>query len=142
MTRQEIIDKVNMLSLPQGSYVVFGSGPMAAVGIREAGDVDLYVTEGVLRGFVKQGWKQIIKGPKDAPYASGGYEAHANWDFSPYNPTLSQLLKTVVVLDGVSFASLEEVRKWKIASGGSKHLADVELIDNYLAKRKDRTTNG
>jgi hypothetical protein len=137
MTRQEIIAKVKELNLPKNSYIVFGSGPLAAVGIREAGDIDLYVTPDVLKAFIKAGWKQVHKGPGDEPYTSGDYEAHANWDFSPYAPTLEHLLKTAMTIDGVAFASLEEVRRWKFESGGDKHLADVARIDKYLADNKE-----
>lgn len=41
MTGQEIIAKVKKLKLPKNSYVVFGSGPLAAAGIREADDIDM-----------------------------------------------------------------------------------------------------
>lgn len=136
MTRQEIVAKVKELKLPKNSYVVFGSGPLAAAGIREAGDIDMYVTKDVLDSFIQAGWQQVHKGPGDEPYTSGDYEAHANWDFSPYAPTLEHLLETANVIDGVAFASLEEVRRWKLESGGDKHLADVARIDEYLADRK------
>ncbi len=134
MTGKEIITKVKALNLPKHSYVVFGSGPLAATGIREAGDIDMYVTQDVLDSFIKSGWKQVHKGPGDEPYTYEDYEAHANWSFSPYAPTLQHLLKTAIIVDGVSFASLEEVRRWKLESGGEKHLADVARIDAYRAK--------
>lgn len=141
MTRQEIIAKVHELKLPKNSYVVFGSGPLAAAGIREAGDIDLYVNQDVLNSLIQAGWRQIHKGPGDAPYTRDDYEAHANWDFSPYAPTLDHLLETAQVIDDVAFASLEEVRRWKFESGGEKHLADVARIDEYLAREKDQDEN-
>ncbi len=132
MNGKDIIAKVKALNLPDGSYVVFGSGPLAAVGIRDANDVDLYVTPAVLRTFKKKGWQQVHKGPGDEPYTHDIYEAHDNWNFSPYSPSLEHLLDTAMIIDNVPFASLEEVRKWKFGSGGTKHLRDVELIDHYL----------
>ena len=36
MTKNQIIAKMASLNLPQGSYVVFGSAPMAVAGLREA----------------------------------------------------------------------------------------------------------
>jgi hypothetical protein len=136
MTKTEIVTKVKNLALPEGSYVVFGSCPLAAAGIREAGDIDLYVTAAVLAELKAQGWTQIHKAPGDEPYTQAEYEAHANWNFSPYAPTLEHLQKTATLIDGVPFASLEEVRKWKFASGGAKHLADVALIDQYLSSKE------
>ena len=59
---------------------------------------------------------------------------HNNWDFSHYSPTLEQLLETATVIDGVPFASLEEVRKWKAGGERPKDVADLALIDAYLAE--------
>lgn len=135
MTGREIVEKVKLLNLEPGTYLVFGSGPLAAAGIREAGDIDLYVTPEVLQRFIDEGWEKMFKGPRDEPYVKDMYEAHANWDFSPYAPSLGDLLKSAWSVDGVDFVSLEEVRKWKLASGGAKNLADVEMIDGYLASQ-------
>ncbi len=131
MTKDEIISKVKELNFPEGSYVVFGSCPMAAAGIREAKDIDMLVSEEVFADLQKAGWKLAYKGPKDKPIVHDIFEAHYNWDFSPYSPSLKQLLSTAIILDGVPFASLQEVRKWKSVSG-PKHLPDIGLIDHYL----------
>ena len=136
MTKQEIIHKVKALELPKGSYIVFGSCPLAAVGIREAQDIDLLVTPELFAKLQKAGWQEVDKGPGDKPVAYSVYEAHANWDFTSYKPTLKQLLKTATMFDGVPFASLDEVRKWKKASGRPKDLVDIKLIDQYLATLK------
>lgn len=135
MNLQEIITKVKELGLPEGSYVVFGSCPLAAAGLREAGDIDMLVTAEVFRGLGVAGWKRVNKGVGDMPFTHDVFEAHDNWDFSHYRPTLDQLLMTATVIDGVPFAALEEVRKWKAASGRPKDLKDIELIDAYLAQR-------
>jgi hypothetical protein len=111
MTKQEIIEAVQPLHLPKHSYVVFGSGPLAAAGIREANDIDLFVSEAVLQQFIQEGWQQVKKGPLDEPYTSGVFEAHANWNFSPYAPTLAFLLASADTYDGVPFASLREIQK-------------------------------
>jgi mannose-6-phosphate isomerase-like protein (cupin superfamily) len=134
MTKQEIVAKVRELNWPQGSSVVFGAAPMAVAGLREANDIDFLVTPEIFELVKTLGWKKVPKGPGDEPYESGIYEAHANWNFSSYAPTLEHLLKTATVVDGVPFASLVEVRKWKAAWGRPKDLADVALIDKHLAR--------
>jgi|SRR5581483_11716072 len=139
MTGQEIIERVKALNLPADSYVVFGSCPLALAGIREAQDIDLYVRPEVLERFIQAGWKQVDKGPGDKPHVSGVFEAHTTWGFSPYAPTLIQPLQNADVFEGVAFASLKEVRKWKVASGGKKHEADVHLIDDYISKKHTNT---
>lgn len=84
----------------------------------------------------KAGWQQIDKGPGYTPLTHDVFEAHNNWEFSPYSPTLIDLLRDAMEIDGVTFASLTEVRKWKAGSGGPKHLADIELIDAYLKSHR------
>ncbi len=134
MTGQEVISKVKTLNLPKDLYVVFGSCPMAIAGIRETGDIDMLVSEEIFAKLKKAGWQELYKGPDDKPLTHDCFEAHSNWDFSPYNPTLKHLLLTATVVDGVPFASLEEVRKWKFASARPKDLTDIKLIDEYLEK--------
>jgi hypothetical protein len=141
MTAQEIIAKVKELNWPEGSYVVFGSCPMALAGIREANDIDFLVSKELFAELKTQGWKQIYKTPNDQPLTKDSFEArgvlevHDNWNFSLYNPTLEHLLASATLADGVSFAALKEVRKWKAAAGRPKDLKDVELIDEYLKKQ-------
>jgi hypothetical protein len=133
MKKQDIIGKVKELNLPEDSYIVFGSCPMAAAGLREANDIDLLVNDEVMASFEQAGWKQVDKGKDDKPFTYGVFEAHNKWNFSSYKPALAQLLKTADVFDGIPFASLEEVRKWKAASRRPKDLKDIKLIDSFLS---------
>ena len=134
MTKEEIIDKVKGLNLPPNSYVVFGSCPLTVAGIREANDIDMVVSEELLLNLEKTGWKRLHKSKNDIPLVHDVFEIHDSWCFSPYKPTLQILQATATLVDGVPFASLEEVRKWKISAGRPKDLRDVELIDKYLEK--------
>jgi len=43
--RMKYLDELKALALPPDQYAVFGSGPMAVRGIREANDLDLIVKE-------------------------------------------------------------------------------------------------
>jgi hypothetical protein len=140
MTGSEIIEKVRALNLPKGSYIVFGSCPMAAANIRESNDIDLLVSKEALEIIKKEGWKQKTKSKNDKPYVKGVYDAHTDWDLSAYKPTLKHLLSTANVIDGIPFASLKEVRKWKKTMSRPKDIRDIKLIDAYLANSlKDKT---
>ncbi len=133
MTKEEIIQKVKELHLAKGSYVVFGSCPLAIAGIRPAGDIDMLVSEELFESFKKAGWQEVNKGPGDKPLTHNVFEVHKSWSFAPpYNPTLEHLLSTATIIDSVPISSLEEVRKWKLASARPKDLADIKLIDEYL----------
>jgi hypothetical protein len=134
MKKQEIIIKVKELNLPKGSYVVFGSCPLAAAGIREAGDIDLMVSQEMFAELKKNGWTEINKSTDNTPLVFDIFEAYSNWKFGSYNPSFENLLSSSTKVDGIPFASLQEVRKWKVASGRPKDLADIKLIDKYLNK--------
>ncbi len=133
MTLHEIITKVKTLHFPEGSYIVFGSCPMAAAGLREAGDIDMLVTKELFNELKQSGWTELVKNENDRPLTMGDFEAHYAWDFSSYKPTLEQLLLTADVIDGIPFASLLEVRKWKLSSGRPKDFDDIKLIDNHIS---------
>ena len=136
MTKQDIILKVKSLNFPPDSYVVFGSCPMAVAGIREANDIDLLVAAELFAQLKSDGWKELHKSPSDIPLVHEVFEAHDNWNFSSYNPTLDHLLVNSEFVDNVPFASLEEVKKWKVASNRPKDLADIKLIEQYLESLK------
>ena len=136
MTGEEIVAKMKELNLPKNTYVVFGSGPMAAAGLRESNDIDLLVSKDVFVKLKEAGWKEQVKSLDDKPLTHEIFEAHNNWNFSSYNPTLEHLLASATEVEGIPFASLNEVRKWKIASGRPKDLNDVKLIDERFISLK------
>lgn len=122
LTKKDVIEKMKSLNLPENAYIVYGSAPFAVLEIREVNDIDLLVSEELYRNLEKSGWKKIYKAPKDEPLTYDIFEAHNTWKFSPYAPTLSELLSRAFKVDGVSFAALEDVRKWKEASGRRRSL--------------------
>lgn len=107
---------------------------MAVAGLRSANDIDMLVSVELWQNLQAAGWVELDKGGKDKPLTYDVFEAHNNWDFSSYSPTLEHLLASSNVVDGVPFASLEEVRKWKAAWGRPKDMQDVALIDSYTSK--------
>jgi len=109
---------------------------MAAAGIREASDIDMLVSKELFKNLEDVGWQFLDKGKKDKPLTYDVFEAHPNWNFSSYSPTLKQLLASASIIDSIPFASLDEVRKWKVSSGRPKDLVDIQLIDAYLKARE------
>ena len=131
-----IFEKVKSLNLPIGEYVVFGSGPLGAHGIRESRDIDLLITTKLYEDLKKQGWEE-------KEWSDGGYylfkndvEADDSWRYGSYSPKPETIIAQARIIEGVPFAPLTEVLKWKKAYGRSKDLADIELIQNYLSASK------
>ncbi len=127
-----IFDKVKALNLPTGQYVVFGSGPLAAHGIRESRDVDLLITESLYE-------KLRNNGREEGEWSDGGQylmqndaEAYNSWNYGNYNPSPEEIIKKAEMIEGIPFAPLVEVLKWKRSYGRPKDLADVKLIEGFL----------
>lgn len=57
MTVDDVVAKVKSLQFSAGSYVVFGSGPLAALKIREVNDIDLLVSKELHAELRKAGWE-------------------------------------------------------------------------------------
>jgi len=136
MNKLEILTAVKKLQLPKDSYIVFGSCPLALLGIRESGDIDMFVSEELAHEFRQKGWIVVSKDEdNDDGLVFGDFEAFTSWNFGYYRPTLKSLLRTANYIDGIPFASLLEVRNWKVAYGRTKDKKDIELIDNYLSSK-------
>lgn len=128
-----IFEKVKNLQLPIGQYVVFGSGPLEAHGIRQCRDIDLFITSELYQKLKSEGWEE-----KEWPDGDGYYlkkddiEADDTWHYGDYNPAPEEIIADAEMIEGIPFAPLDEVRAWKIAFGRPKDIEDVRLIDDYL----------
>ena len=135
MNRKELVEKVKALGLPMGTYVVFGSGPLAAAGIRETEDVDLFVSDRLYTHMHENGWHETVGINGDHILKHGDYEVSRSWKFGTYHPHFSDLYAAADIVDGVPFVNLHEVRAWKLQSSRPKDRRDIELIDRYMAKK-------
>lgn len=133
----DIFEEVKKLNLPLGEYVVVGSGPMAARGIRDYKDIDILVTKNLYSKLIKQSWKTVeING------VNGKFEVLKNDKFEVdkklwcgnYKPDTENLIKSAEIINGVPFLLLKELIKFKKALGREKDLKDIILIENYLNK--------
>jgi sulfate permease, SulP family len=128
----DIIQKIKELNLPKGQYVVIGSGVMDILGIRRANDIDLSVTKELHQKLRKTGeWEEFenygkIFLKKDVFEING----ELNWD--KYKTTTEEAIKTAFLIDGISFMNIEELLKFKMASGREKDFKDIELIKEYI----------
>lgn len=128
-----IFDEVRALGLPLGQYVVFGSGPLAAHRIRESRDVDLLATPKLYKQLKRVGWEEK-KWQKGGSYLSkDNVELDDSWEYGDYSPAPVEIINKAEIINGVPFASLEEVLRWKQAYGRPKDITDIKLIKNYLA---------
>ncbi|MBI4119944.1 MAG: zinc ABC transporter substrate-binding protein [Parcubacteria group bacterium] len=128
-----IFEEVKKLNLPAGKYVVVGSGAMAARGIREAGDVDLLVTQDIFDALEKSGgWQTEFKPDGRKSIKKDICEVCTDFICGRYQLDSGELIQNADVIDGIPFMKLEELVKFKTELGREKDLRDIELIQNYL----------
>ncbi|MEU5949630.1 hypothetical protein ABZ793_29300 [Micromonospora sp. NPDC047465] len=126
LDRHPLIRMLRALDLPTSEYVVFGSGPLLAHGLRtQLGDLDI-----VARGAA---WHRLaaMKAPEVAPSGHGQMvrlqiEAADQW--LPGFDT-GHLIATAEHHAGIPFAPLTEVIRSKRLTGRPKDHRDIALID-------------
>lgn len=129
-----IFDEVKNLNFPPGQYAVIGGGVMSAHGIRNYGDIDLIVNRDLFEKLKKQGWTPV-QGKKNV-LKNGNYEVDADYKYGAYQPDHEELIRNAEIIEGVAFIRLNELIKFKRALGRDKDKKDVELIEQYLIKKK------
>jgi len=133
-----VIDKTKELNLQPGEYIVIGSGILDAMGIREAHDVDMVVSQEVYDKLKTSGFKELKvilhDSEKKKILTKGDYEICTYWEDGRGKLYLDDLLKESQEVGGVTFVSLEMLRNWKKWAGREKDLRDIKLISTELDK--------
>jgi len=130
----DIFDEINQLQLPSGEYVIVGSGTMAALGIREARDIDIAVTSKLyafLRGTNQ--WEEEERYGK-VFLKKDKVDIIPQLHWSEYPTTTEEAITSAILIEGLSFMNLEELKRFKLALGREKDIKDIELINDYLNK--------
>ncbi|MFI2039153.1 hypothetical protein ACH470_31580 [Streptomyces bottropensis] len=124
------------LGLPVDDYVIAGSGPMFAHGIRgDIGDVD------VVAGGAAWGRALELGKPEVAPFGyaqhvvlfDGSVEILDGWFGYP----VDALIAEAEIIEGIRFMPLVRVLEWKVKFMGSevgreKDCRDIALIRRYM----------
>lgn len=128
------------LDLPPHDYVVAGSGPLLAHGLKPViGDLDL-----VARGAA---WARAAELGRPGPTASGfglrvGLADRQVEIFDRWHPIrergvlldTDRLIDEAEIVRGTRFLSLSHTLAWKFALGRVKDLGDIALIQRHLAR--------
>ena len=132
----DIIKKIKKLDFPFGEYVVIGSSILAALGLRNASDIDVAVTPSLLRKLRETGnWKEEIKWGK-LFLVGDKIEIISRLNWEDYPTTTEEAIKTALVIDGVPFLNIEETILFKKALGREKDFKDIELLKRYKESHK------
>lgn len=139
-----IFDRVRKLNFPAGKYVVVAGGVLEAHGIREANDLDIVAEADFYDELWHGDWKAcecekhkyLVKKILVSLLWPEEVEIAPDYSVGEYSADPKKLLEGADIIDGLPFARLEEVLKWKKAARREKDIKDIELIDVYLAKSR------
>lgn len=134
-----ITERVRALNLPVTDYIVTCSGVLDALGLREASDIDLVVSEPLFEQLKSSGWHEGISMLGDRELLNDGVEAFLVWDNETPEPNLTELKATEMVIDGIPFVSPERVMHWKRHLNRPKDQRDVMLLQQWLRSKQHRT---
>jgi len=122
-------EQVRKLSLPDGHYLISGSGPLGIRNLRDIRDIDLLVSGELWDqlaneyGIVEEnGVKKIVIGDLDIE-AFGEQSFHEG-----QGPSVKERLTAAEIIDGLPFESIENVLFFKRMQGREKDLKDIELL--------------
>lgn len=135
---ERITSVINELHLPVEEFVVFGGACLALRNIREARDVELFVTKNVIGSLVSgNSWESVFFAGRNHHLLGEveGVEVQLfdSWDNDIWQPDIERYLMNPDYVAGIPCIPLVDVREWKLKTARPKDLRDVALIDEYLA---------
>ena len=134
LSDHRLIRLLAKLALPPSDYVVTGSGPLLAHGLKDSiHDLDL-----LARG---EAWELAAGKGRIIPSRSGlgcrivlhhgDIEVFDHWVGGLTD--VDALIDSAEFIDGVPFLSLADTLTWKRGLGRAKDLLDIALIEHHLA---------
>lgn len=131
----DIFKKLAELNLPLGEYVLVGSGPLAARGIREANDLDIAVTPKLFKQLLGSKRYQEVDGGNGKLFSEADkVEIISKLEWDDYPTSVAEAIKTADIINGYPFLNIAETIKFKKALGREKDFRDIELLADYQRK--------
>ncbi len=138
MHHKRVAEIIGGLNLPEGHFVVFGGSTLAIRDIRNANDIDLFITNNLYQKLLKRGWRKSSKNIEKQYLINvvDGIEiqAYRTWQKEGWQPNFQEYLQKPEIIRGIPFMPLSEMYLWKVYTARQKDLDDVQLIDKYRSK--------
>jgi len=128
------INEFRRLPYPKNQMLIISSGVMALLGLRRNKDIDVWVTDSVIKK-VAQDKNFIAKKSKmdgSTLYETKDGKIEIGSTLGIKGEDIKEHLKRAVLLYGIHFHSPEDVLKWKKAVNRPKDKKDIELLEKYL----------
>lgn len=130
----DLFNLLRALSLPQGDYAVFGSGPLIVRRVIEpANDLDVLSRGAAWAAAVETGELVTERGVTIASHFDGAITFGTEWAIGDFD--VDELIDTAEVIDGIPFVRLEHVVAYKEIAGRPKDRRHLAALEDYLAAR-------
>lgn len=135
---KKLLEEFKKLNLPDGKYVIYGSGPLGIREIREVHDLDVVVTDDLYKKLLEKYFK------KEKIEEKKRFIKLNRIEIIPASYSLIKDIKKVIadadIIDGLRFVRLKDLLRWKRKMGRQKDFEDIKLIKNYLKNRRVKNT--
>lgn len=128
MTTAGIKDRLASLGIDSAEPVIVSSGILDVVGIRPSNDIDLLVSKETFYKIANSSHEISQRPDGSEKIEIDNVELMYEW----YGEEVSGIAMRTIVIDGLKFMAIEEVRSWKVLFNRKKDQADILLIDKYL----------
>lgn len=136
----KLLEQLKKMKLPKDAYAIFGSGPIGIRDIRDTHDLDIIVSDELFEeiksdsSYINKSFE--INGRSVEMYYKNGIEIYNKW--GPGEWDTNKIIQSAEIIDGMPFASLDMVIKWKKIAGREKDLEDIKLIEEYMNKQSKK----
>ncbi|MFA5176359.1 MAG: hypothetical protein WC413_03835 [Candidatus Nanoarchaeia archaeon] len=120
----KFLEELKKLNLPKDKYAIFGSGVLAAHGIRENKDLDIIAKKDLFKELSKK-YELNEKGAVKI----GEIEIFIYW---PPFKELDSLIDDAEIINGIRFVKLDKVVEWKKYRNNEKDQNDIKLINKFI----------
>ena len=127
------LKELEELDLPKEKYAVFGSGPIAIRGLRDARDIDVIVKSDVYRELCAKYPDNVVTTPVKC-IQLGNIEIGDTWLNS--QKKINEMINDAENIHGHPFVRLDYLIEWKKKMGRKKDLEDIKLIEEYFKNKK------
>jgi hypothetical protein len=127
---QKLLANLRRLNLPDGEYVIYGSGPLGVRGIRDVHDLDVVVTDDLYKKLLeKYPGKEINDGKKRFIKLGKIELIQASYSLIK---DIKKAIANADIIDGLKFVRLKDLLRWKRRMGRKKDFKDIKLIKDYI----------
>ncbi|HEX6353209.1 hypothetical protein [Actinophytocola sp.] len=131
--RNVLVGELRQMNLNPDHFVVFGSAPLLAHGLRASiNDLDIVARADVWQCVSATGspTRGMYSGDRVWQFYGGDLQFSERWITDDWD--VDALIDNAEIIDGIRFATLADVLRYKEILGRQKDVADINALREYL----------